>query len=154
MKLALMLLVLRPQSAALPYTRKHVRYTEETCRLFVVATGRERCQRRRRRRRRQCRFRPRVRVLYSYVPDWRAYSSARVSRSGAKRMHVYGLGGLLRGSQICFSRARIYSNLQRLGTLALPEKKRPPPALLSFFHKSNGRKFASASFGVFYAPVD
>lgn len=65
-----------------------------------------------------------------------------------------------RRSQICFSTARIYSNLQRLGTPRFRKKKRGPRAALlfllsfPFFFPQKERKFASASFGPFYALVD
>lgn len=105
---------------------------------------------RRRRRQRQCR--PRVRVLYSYVPGWRAYSSARrgskPSRADARLYRVDG-GCCKEASQICFSTARIYSNLQRLGTSGFRKKKRGPQAtlfLLSFpfsFCRKRERELAS-----------
>lgn len=55
----------------------------------------------------------------------------------AKRMRVYRSDRLLRGSQICFCLARIYSNLQHVGTHTAPgERRRPLPAAFChlFFH--------------------
>jgi len=81
-------------------------------------------------------------------------------RAKRMRISIYDGRRLLRGSQICFSMVRIYSNLQRLGIPHFRKKKRSPRAMLLFllsffcFFLQKERKLASAFFGPFYTLVD
>jgi len=65
-------------------------------------------------------------LFIRYVLGWRAYSPARRGPSRADA-HLYRIGGgCCEEAKFAFLRARIYSNLQRLGTPRFPEEKKRP----------------------------
>lgn len=127
---------------------------------YAIVHGRLLVRSPRRRRQRQCRFRPRARVLYSYVLSWRAYSSAR-RRSKPSRAEAC----LYRVSGGCCTEVK-FAFLRRVSTPICSaserrvsgRKKRPAsgssisPFFPNFFFLQKKRKFASASFSLFYTP--